>query len=387
MKIRRSELFIILFFFLSASLFFQCENKDRYYRPDEPEQICVIGIIDIDDTIYYDTFAPWIHHDSVEFARTLYFEKSFQSEYSDNPDNSFRDLSFSISTSNEDLVTGHGNASERRAQFRIPDEIKFESGKKYFLHAKDEQAAGIIAECTVPDLPPSITITGIKTEIVMLNYPDNNCYTNYIENNNKYPRRTAEISFSFSNQEPESYYAILLSGSYSDSPVDWSPGWGTNLFNFTVTETNTEGFFYYLKGRKTAQDYCKEYTLIDESGCEQTGYYRDSIAFEKVNAYFIDGSKIPGSNCFITLNTSWDWTRTPPDFIKCFRIRIMSIPKELYLFQKSLLTYSRVSGDPFSEPVNLKGNIINGNGIFALCRSRDFIVYTGQQGGPFDPWF
>jgi hypothetical protein len=106
-----------------------------------------------------------------------------------------------------------------------------------------------------------------------------------------------------------------------------------------------------------------------------------------VNAYFIDGSKIQGNVCSITMNTTWDPTINVPYFIKCFRIRIMSIPKELFLFQKSLLTYSKVSGDPFSEPVNLKGNIINGNGIFALCRSRDFIVYTGQQGGAFDPWF
>jgi hypothetical protein len=385
MKIRSSG-FFILFLSLSASLFFQCENKERYYRPDEPEQICVIGIIDIDDTVYYDTFAPWINHDSVEFARTLYFEKSFQSEYSDNADNSFRDLSFRISTGNEDLVTGHGNESERKAQFRIPDEIKFESGKKYFLHAEDKQAAGIKAECTVPELPPQIIISGIKTGITMLDYPDNNCFPFYIENNSKYSRRTAEIGFSFSIQNPDTYYAILLSGSYSDSRVDWSPGWGTNLLNFNVTETNTEGFFYYLKGRKTVQSFCKKTKYIDERGYEWTRYGMYHT-FKDVNAYYIDGSKIPEGNCFITLNTSWEWILNAPEVIKCLRIRIMSIPKELYLFQKGLLTYSRVSGDPFSEPVNLKGNIINGNGIFALCRSRDFIVYTGQQGGAFDPWF
>jgi len=377
MKISSSG-FFILSLSLSASMFYQCENKERYYRPDEPEQICAIGIIDIDDTIYYDTYDPWTSHDSVEFARKLYFEKSFQSEYSGNPDNSFRDLSFRISTGNEDLVTGHGNTSQRKAQFTIPDEIKFESGKQYYLHAEDNQAAGITAECTVPELPPSITVTRLKTGILIMDQNSSKCIPTA---DKKYPRRTAEISLSFSNTNFESYYAIMIAGSYSDTKVEWSPGWGTNLLSFNVSETNTDGFFYYLKDRKTTHKYCKDYVITYDNG---TVDHQNStfLNLDNLDVYFIDGSKIPGVNCFVTLNTYWDDVH-----LKCFRIRLMSIPKDLYLFQKSLLTYSRVSGDPFSEPVNLKGNIVNGNGIFALCRSRDFIVYTGQQGGPFDPWF
>ena len=43
--------------------------------------------------------------------------------------------------------------------------------------------------------------------------------------------------------------------------------------------------------------------------------------------------------------------------------------------------------DPFGELININGNVVGGNGIIALCRSRDLIVYTGQTGGRFDPFF
>jgi len=58
-------------------------------------------------------------------------------------------------------------------------------------------------------------------------------------------------------------------------------------------------------------------------------------------------------------------------------INLISIPEELYLFEKSLYTYDRVSDDPFSEPVYLNGNIQEGNGIFAICRGSNFILKPG----------
>jgi hypothetical protein len=65
----------------------------------------------------------------------------------------------------------------------------------------------------------------------------------------------------------------------------------------------------------------------------------------------------------------------------------MSIPKEAYLFYKSLYTYKMQSDDPFGELININGNVVGGNGVIALCRSRDLIVYTGQTGGMYDPYF
>jgi hypothetical protein len=63
----------------------------------------------------------------------------------------------------------------------------------------------------------------------------------------------------------------------------------------------------------------------------------------------------------------------------------MSIPKELYLFEKSQFTYNQVSNDPFAEPANLKGNIKGGNGVFAICRSRELIVYPDLTIKPVFP--
>ena len=65
----------------------------------------------------------------------------------------------------------------------------------------------------------------------------------------------------------------------------------------------------------------------------------------------------------------------------------MSISKETYLFYKSLYTFNTQKDDPFSELVNINGNIVGGNGIIALCRSRELIVYTDQTGGRYDPFF
>lgn len=85
MNIERILLSCTMVFLLM--LFSQCENNERYYRPDLPEQLCATGIIDIDDTIYYDTFHPAgpgdILRDTMDFARSIFFEKSFQTEFAD----------------------------------------------------------------------------------------------------------------------------------------------------------------------------------------------------------------------------------------------------------------------------------------------------------------
>jgi hypothetical protein len=87
------------------------------------------------------------------------------------------------------------------------------------------------------------------------------------------------------------------------------------------------------------------------------------------------------------VSTYWDNIKYIPSFIEYFRVRLMSIPKEAYLFYKSLYTYKMERDDPFGELININGNVVGGNGVIALCRSRDLIVYTGQTGGRFDPYF
>jgi hypothetical protein len=72
-------------------------------------------------------------------------------------------------------------------------------------------------------------------------------------------------------------------------------------------------------------------------------------------------------------------TRFSYDYTKPVRIKLLSIPKELYLFEKSLYTLSDRRVDPFSEPVYISGNIIGGNGVFAICRSTEVSLMLPWQ--------
>ena len=76
---------------LLAGSIFQCETKERFYRPDVPQQLSAVGIFDIDDTTIYDAVYPWpLYRDTIIFARYISFEKSFQSEYTEEVNDSLR---------------------------------------------------------------------------------------------------------------------------------------------------------------------------------------------------------------------------------------------------------------------------------------------------------
>jgi hypothetical protein len=364
-----------------ALLLNQCENKERFYRPDLPEQMCAIGIIDIDDTSIYDVCLHML--DTLSSSRNLFFEKSFQPEYPDDVNNPIKEFTFRIANSDEDIYVYHNDQPARDLNIKIPVDLEFESGRKYFFSANEKETASISAECTVPELPPIMSLISFKPGFVILDKPKNGCYYKaetgrYHDGISEYTRRTAEIEFSFPNDNRDSYYAILLTGSFSDTNWEWGPGSGSNYINFNVLEANPEGFFFPLHGRITIQHYCQEFTPYS---------FGVNCRYDTLNAYFIEGNKIPGVNCTIKFSTYWDNIQFSPSFIKCFRIRLLSIPKEAYLFYKSLYTYKVQADDPFSELVNINGNVVGGNGIIALCRSRELLVYTGQKGGMYDPFF
>jgi hypothetical protein len=354
-----------------AILIFRCEGMDRYYRPDLPEQICAVGMIDIDDTTIYnpcDSYTMFI-------SRGISIEKSFQSEYPDEINDSLREFSFSISDSREDMFVYQSEITTGNLELVLPESLKFASGTKYFFHASEKETPDISAECTVPELPPELSLLSLKTGFAVLDPADEGCCS---RNEPDFTSRYAEIEFSFPNNDPESYYAIVLIGSMSDSPVEWSQGWGSWPINFSVMESNTNGFLYPMQGRNI----CEE-SWIYKPGVHCGNDYNPGI----LDAYYIDGSLVFGENCTLKISTQWDWIKFPPHFIKCFRIRIMSIPKEAYLFYKSLYTSKEQSDDPFSEMVNINGNVTGGIGVIAICRSRELIVYTGQTGDKYDPYF
>lgn len=101
---------------------------------------------------------------------------------------------------------------------------------------------------------------------------------------------------------------------------------------------------------------------------------RNLLDKSPVYAYFIDGSKNSGNTCNMTIAVKFNDGYSLFDIFSSFRIILLSIPEELYQFEKSLYTYKKVSGDPFSEAVYLNGNIKAGNGVFAICRSSEISI-------------
>jgi hypothetical protein len=375
-------------------LILQCESKERFYRPDLQEQLCAVGLIDIDDTLSYDNSCPYADFSQLDTAassRRIYFEKSIQSDYSDGSNDAFREFTFSISNGKEDMFTINSDHPVRNLNIEIPPGLKFESGRRYFFYAGEKEAPGITAECTVPELPPVPTLVSLKTGTKTMDMPKTGCFYYQIKRADHtyydswpfgptYTRRFAEIEFSFTNINPESYYAIVLIGipGYTKDFV-LNPCRAPNFFNFDLLETNTDGFFYPFKGGMTIQPYCKRYPSGNDG--------LDCQINDTLNAYFIDGSKLPGGVCTLKIYAQWDFVKYIPSFMKSFRVRLLSMPKDVYLFYKSLYTYKLQADDPFSELVNINGNVVGGNGVIGLCRSRDLIVHTGQQGSGLDTFF
>lgn len=328
---------IILSF--SVILFRQCERDDRFYRPRMPQKLSALGIIDADDT-----------------ARYILIEKSFQIEYPEDITDSLRDFSFTISNSNGVIYSFQADhALENQILFQIPDSITFITGEKYFFRAKERDCPEISSEITVPEPPLCLNLLSIEREIV----------TNYVieclEVADDHKVWLDVISILFDNDKHDnSYYAILLESFGTNQSRAWEFGKaGKSYLEFAVRESDSPGFFVIFPGLvKYNVDPCDDHKLIKN----------------QAHAYLIEGSKITGDNCTVVLTTLSNNGKTLPTYHNTFRIRLLSIPEEMYLFKKSLYTYERNTCDPFSEPVFLKGNIEGGYGIFSICRSIEIHV-------------
>lgn len=332
-----------------------CENYDRFYRPNLPEKLCCIGIIDMDNTIH-DSLLALPYGLNGNF-RNISFEKSYQSEYDSENNDSLRGFSFSISTyEGEELVSYRSDSTIKELRnFQIPENVEFLPGETYYLLAKEDNTPEITAKITVPELPPTLELISYRIERTTLSEP--------LPCTGRTEIRTAVLDISFNNQGKNNYYAVVIVGegfSSSSSLVHLY-----DYLDFTVRDSNYPGFYAILHGLKMLRSVCIE----DESHM--------NIEESPVYAYFIDGNEIPDNNCRMTICIQYSDSRCVYDFFRSLTINLIAIPEELYLFEKSLYTYDRVSDDPFSEPVYLNGNIHEGNGIFAICRGSKIILKPG----------
>ncbi|MEI6050780.1 MAG: DUF4249 family protein [Bacteroidota bacterium] len=338
---------------LGILLLINCESNGRFYRPNLPEKLCSIGIIDADDTIDYEILpGPFDNRTS---ARFISFEKSYQGEYPEEVNDSLREFSFSISSSDKEIFNYRSDSVIKNLKgFNIPADIEFRKSEKYYLRAKEESTPEISAEIIVPIAPSEPELISIKKEKITLSEPTA-CigYTT---------AKSVVIDFSFGNDNStDLYYAILLEG-YGDNVSSAFPIVKSEL-EFDVKYCNTSGFFAILSGYSMYQ-----WTCLDKLTMIKVPVY----------AYFIEGSRIPANKCIIKISTQFADERSPFDILRSLRVRLLSIPKTLFLFEKSLYSFGLNSGDPFSEPVYLNGNIKGGNGVFAVCRSREFTIKFSQ---------
>jgi hypothetical protein len=341
-------------------LIVHCEGKDRYYRPNLPEKLCSIGVIDADDTSDYDVLPMPV--DNRTSARIISFEKSYQSEYPEDVNDSLRGFSFSISSSDKELFNFKSDTAIKNFKgFKIPAGIDFRTNEKYYLFAREQNTPEISAEVIVPVSPLKPKLISINRENLKLSEPTE-CigYTTV---------KSAVIDFSFENDNrTDIYYAILLEGD-GDNVSSTFPIRKSQL-EFEVRYCNTKGFFAILPG----------FTMYRITCMADRNFDRTPFIKVPVSVYIIEGSKIPDNKCTIKISTQFQNESSPFDYLRSLRVRLLSIPKELFLFEKSLYSYNLNSKDPFSEPIYLNGNIKGGNGVFAICRSSELIIN-------FSPWY
>jgi hypothetical protein len=330
-------------------IFKDCEDTDRFYRPNLPEKLCSIGIIDVDDTSAF-SFSLHDIRDVRNSMRYITFEKSYQPEYPNEITDSLHNFSFNISNGSEDVFSFNTDSSIKNLlKFELPKSLIFYSGLTYSLKAKERDLPQISASITVPEPPLGLFLKSFKKEVLHINLTTI-CTVRNIANSVLF-----EVSFK-KNYESQSYYMIIVEG---EGPgLTMIPYSGP--LDFSVLEVNAPGFFAEMQGLSTYHFICKN-GFIDGPTSPSQGY-------------FIDGSKISGDTCNIKLSIRYNDGYSPLEKLTSAKVKLLSIPEELYNFEKALHIYDRNLGDPFSEPVFLNGNISGGNGVFAICRSANLNI-------------
>lgn len=322
-------------------LFIDCEGTDKFYRPDLPEKLCSIGIIEVDDSVRY-----------------ISFEKSYQSEYPSNLNDSLREFQFSISSDDGEIIKSRiDTAIKNYYKYKVPNNITFRTGGKYYLRATEKSTAEISAEVVVPDPPSGLKLISIEKEIISLSKP--------LECSGYYEIKTVSIGISFkNNKNKRQFFALLFQGIGSAGGPSSSGGRG--FLDFTIRESDAPGFFATFHGPTMSH-----FTFWN------TGNY--NVIKSPVSAYFIDGEDINYDTCYIKLLTRFQDEQSFFETFRSFQIKLLTIPEELYLFEKRLNVYEKVSKDPFSEPIYLQGNLKGGDGIFAICRSARININLTEQ--------
>lgn len=229
-------LFQILLTILLCHILICCEGKERFYRPNLPEMLCSIGIIDADDTTRY-----------------ISFEKSYQAEYPEEINDSLKEFSFTISSSNNELFSYCSDKTIKNLQsLKIPGSITFNANEKFSLQAKEKSTQNILSEVVVPSPPQGLSLLSISIESTTLSEPEV-CTNTSIYTSCK----SAVFNISFENDKrQEFYFAIQIEGK---GMKGFSSG-GSQKYTpmeFSVRECNAPGFYTIMQGPKRINGFAK----------------------------------------------------------------------------------------------------------------------------------
>jgi len=303
-----------------------CQGLTEIIPPDFEEKLCVIAIL----------------NESKERNKII-IEKSYQREYSADVLAHLEDLSVKIRSESQ-IVFEYFNAwSENRTDtIQLPDNLEFTPNEKYTLFVSEKNTESITSEIIVPENPSDIEAS-IEGSVQTFLPPPLECHN---------PVKSIVFNLKFRSDE-DCFYYLDIEG----QQIPFYIGIPLNLIDYDIIESNTPCFNTFIYGFRS----------VGFSSCHETPFL--IIPSHTYEPCFFDGKTIPGNTCNIKIKI--DLSNGFYDYTKPIVVNLNSIPKELYTFEKSYYTFYETGRDPFSEPVYLTGNIKGGNGIFAICSSKE----------------
>jgi hypothetical protein len=306
-------------------ILYSCEGITEFIPPDFEEKLCVIAII----------------NDGKD-QNKIVIEKSFQNEYPSEEKEHLENLSVIISSGNSIMFEYFNPWSQNRIDtIYLPEDLDFIPNEKYTLYISEKYTESITSEVIVPYYPSDFDVSIEGFVQTFLPSP--------LECHNPVKSLVLDISF---KTEKDLYYYLDFGHS---SP--WFNRIISYFMNYEILESNAPIF-------KTIIPTFRSLGFIS---CHAEFPFHP---YGNYQTCFIDGNTIPDNNC--TLKLKIPLNNSYFNYSKPIIITLNSIPKELYTFEKSYYTYYETGRDPFSEPVYLKGNIKGGNGIFAICSSKQY---------------
>jgi len=129
----------------------------------------------------------------------------------------------------------------------------------------------------------------------------------------------------------------------------------------TADEDNYYEFKIYSKGGgyNGGDDWRKEWTESFTPGVEN-GYYGVSLIRDELfknSSYDIELLTWPEDTSYVD-----------------FKVEVNAISRDRYLFSKSMQAYYNADGNPFAEPVIVHTNVENGQGVFSIENTAEWVI-------------